>query len=137
MSIANWCWVVFGFSTGARHLNFNNKTLVYGNEAILPFYIFHQTIILTVGWFVIRWNLGILPKYLIISVVSFALVMALYELLVRHKNIVRFFFGMRPKKRPAPHRIRYIEPGLIKRGISTRVVQSLVGLDRPTISKIC
>jgi hypothetical protein len=54
-----------------------------------------------VGWFVIRWSMDILPKYLIISMVSFVLIMVLYELLVRRINIVRFFFGMRPKKRPA------------------------------------
>jgi glucan biosynthesis protein C len=101
MSIASWSWVVFILSLGARYLNFNNRVLAYGNEAVLPFYILHQTIILLVGWFVIPWSMGILPKYLIISVVSFVLIMALYELLVRHSTIVRFFFGMRPKKRPA------------------------------------
>jgi peptidoglycan/LPS O-acetylase OafA/YrhL len=101
ISTASWCWVVFILSLGARYLNFNNKILAYGNEAVLPFYIFHQTIILLVGWFVIRWSMDILPKYLIISVVSFVLIMALYELFVRRINIVRFFFGMRPKKRLA------------------------------------
>ncbi|UCH19995.1 MAG: hypothetical protein JSU83_15685, partial [Deltaproteobacteria bacterium] len=40
-------------------------------------------------------------KYLIIAVVSFALIMVLYELLVRRFNVVRFFFGMRPKKKPS------------------------------------
>jgi len=101
ISTASWCWVVFILSLGARYLNFNNKVLAYSNEAVLPFYIFHQTIILLVGWFVIRWSMDILPKYLIISVVSFVLIIALYELLVRRINIVRFFFGMRSKKRLA------------------------------------
>lgn len=99
MSIGRWSWIVFVFSLGAKYLSFDNKVLAYANEAVLPFYIFHQTIILCVGWFVIRWNIGILPKYFIISVVSFPLIIALYELFVRHFNIVRFFFGMRPKKR--------------------------------------
>ena len=102
MSIASWSWIVFVFSLGAKYLNFKSKALTYGNEAVLPFYIFHQTIILTVGWFVIRWSLGILPKYLIICALSFVLIMGLYELVVRHSNIVRFFFGMRPKRRLAP-----------------------------------
>jgi hypothetical protein len=73
--------------------------VAYGNEAVLPFYILHQTIILLVGWFVMRWHLGITPKFLIISVVSFVLVVALYELLIRHSNVVRFFFGMRAVRR--------------------------------------
>jgi hypothetical protein len=74
--------------------------LAYGNEAVLPFYLFHQTVILVVGFFVIPWNMGILLKLLIIAAISFPLILALYELLVRRFNVVRFFFGMRPKKQP-------------------------------------
>ena len=99
MSIGNFCWLMFILSLAAKYMNFNHKVLTYGNEAVLPFYIFHQTIILCVGWFVIRWNIGIGQKYLIIALVSFALIMALYDLLVRRFNVMRFFFGMGPKKR--------------------------------------
>jgi glucan biosynthesis protein C len=95
MSIGRWSWVVFVLSAGARYLNFNTKLLSHANEAVLPFYIFHQTIILCVGWFIIPLNMGILPKFLIISVISFASIMVLYELLVRRFNMVRFCFGMR------------------------------------------
>ena len=101
MSIGRWSWIVFVLSLGAKYLNFNNKALSYGNEAVLPFYIFHQTIILCVGWFVIPLNMGILPKFLIIAVTSFALIMVLYDLLVRRFNMVRFCFGMRPMKKPS------------------------------------
>jgi len=99
-SITSWSAVVFVLNIGARYLNTNHKFLVYGNEAVLPFYLFHQTIILCVGWYVIRWDMSILFKLLIIAVVSFALIMVLYELLVRRFNVVRFLFGMRPKKKP-------------------------------------
>jgi hypothetical protein len=98
ISIGNFCWVMFILSMASKYINFNHKLLTYGNEAVLPFYIFHQTIILCVGWFVIRWNIGIGPKYLIIALISFAVIMALYDLLVRRFNMMRFFFGMRPKK---------------------------------------
>ena len=100
MSIGRLTWIIFVLSMGAKHLNFNKDVLAYGNEAVLPFYIFHQTIILCVGWFVIRWNIGILPKYLIIAVASFSLIMAVYEGIVRRFNPMRFLFGMRPKKKP-------------------------------------
>jgi uncharacterized membrane protein YwaF len=66
MSLGRWSWIVFILSLGAKYLNFKNKILSYANEAVLPFYIFHQTIILCVGWFVIRWDMGILQKYIII-----------------------------------------------------------------------
>jgi hypothetical protein len=97
MSIGRWSWIVFVLSIGANYLNFNHKVLAYSSEAVLPFYIFHQTIILGVGWFIIKSNIGILPKFLIIAGVSFALIMALYELLVRRFNPLRFCFGMKPR----------------------------------------
>ena len=98
MSIATLSWVVFVLSIGARYLSFKSRILTYGNEAVLPFYIFHQTVILCVGWFVIQWNVGMWLKYSIIAIVSFTLIMFLYEFLVRRFNVVRFFFGMRQKK---------------------------------------
>jgi len=99
-SISSWSAVVFMLSIGAKYLNFNHTALVYGNEAVLPFYLFHQTIILAVGFFVIRWDMGILFKFLIIAVISYPLILVLYELLVRRFNVIRFIFGMRLKKKP-------------------------------------
>ena len=101
MSVASWCWIAFILSMGAKHLNINNKVITYGNEAVLPFYIFHQTIILCVGWYVIRWDIGVLPKYLIIALGSFALILVLYEACVRRLNPVRFLFGMRARRKPS------------------------------------
>ena len=98
-SMSSWSAVVFILSLGARYLNFNHRILAYGNEAVLPFYLFHQTIILIVGFFVIRWNVGILPKLLLVTVISFPFILVMYELPVKPFNGVRFFFGMRPRKR--------------------------------------
>ena len=109
-SIGRWSWIVFVLNIGAKYLNSNNKVLAYSSEAVLPFYILHEPMIVWVGWFVIHWNIAILPKYLIIAVASFALIMLLYELLVRRFNAVRFFFGMRPKKR------RFASPGYPREG---------------------
>lgn len=97
--VCQWGWIVFIYSMAAKYLNFKSKILPYGNEALLPFYIFHLTVVYGVAWFVLPWNLGIVPKFLIITVVSFILIMALYEGLVRHFNVIRFIFGMRLKKK--------------------------------------
>jgi Gpi18-like mannosyltransferase len=91
---------------GARTLTFANKVLGYGNEAVMPFYLFHQTIILTVGWFVLPWNMGNAFKFLVITIVSFILTMALYDIVIRRFGIMRFLCGMRKKEAssapPAP-----------------------------------
>ncbi len=52
-SITCWSAVVFMLSLGAKYLNFTNRTLAYANEAVLPFYLLHQTVILCIGWFVL------------------------------------------------------------------------------------
>jgi hypothetical protein len=73
---------------------------------VLPFYIFHQTVLLAVGFFVVQWALPAPLKWLIIASVSFAAILALYEFLVRRWNILRFLFGMKPLA-PKPA----LEPG--------------------------
>ncbi len=98
-SLTSWSAVVFLLSVGAKYLNFNNRLLQYSSEAVLPFYIFHQTVILIVGWFVMPVDMGAWAKFLIVSVVSFPVIMLLYEMFVRHIHFMRFLFGMAPKKK--------------------------------------
>jgi glucan biosynthesis protein C len=99
-SIVSWSAVIFIFSLGAKYLNFTNRFLAYGNEAVLPFYLFHQTVILSVGWFVLPWDVGNLVQFLVIALISFPLILFLYEVFVRHIGFMRFLFGMAPKKKP-------------------------------------
>jgi surface polysaccharide O-acyltransferase-like enzyme len=104
-AVASWGSVVFLLGLGARYLNFNNRALGYANEAVLPFYVFHQTIILMVGYYVIRWPIVAPLKFVIIAVLSFAAIMALYEFGVRRIGVMRFLFGMRPLKRSDSTRV--------------------------------
>jgi len=73
--------------------------LTYSNEAVLPFYLLHQTIILTVGWFVLPWDINNVLKFFIIALVSFPTILVLYELFVRHMGFMCFLFGMAPQKK--------------------------------------
>jgi peptidoglycan/LPS O-acetylase OafA/YrhL len=95
VSINTWCWIAYILGMGMKHFNKNNKVLVYGSQAVLPFYILHQTIILFVGWYIIPLDMFFLFKYLIISTVSFVLIMLIYEVLIKRINLIRFLFGMR------------------------------------------
>ena len=95
-----WCWIITILGYGNRFLNVNNRFLGYASEAVLPFYILHQTIIIIVGFYVVQWSLSSAPKYLIVVVISFVVIMAIYEILVRRIIVLRFLFGMRLKKKP-------------------------------------
>jgi hypothetical protein len=84
-----------------QRLTFSTPFLKYANEAVLPFYILHQTVLLIVGYFVIRWDIPDLAKWLLIVLISFAIIMGLYERLVRRNNTLRFLFGMKSLSREA------------------------------------
>jgi glucans biosynthesis protein C len=92
-------WLVAILGYGSRYLNFQNGCLRYANEAVLPFYILHQTVILGIGFFVVQWKIGIPAKFLIIALSSFTSIMVTYQLVIRPINAVRLLFGM--KARPS------------------------------------
>ncbi len=78
-----------------RHFRDRARFTDYGNEAVLPFYILHQPVILNVGYFVIPLTIAAALKWAIIMPVSFVVIMVLYEFLVRRINVLRFLFGMK------------------------------------------
>jgi hypothetical protein len=90
-----WCWIIGLLGLGRRFLDFNNNFLVYANEAVLPFYILHHTVIYIIGFYVIQRSSKIGSNFLIISIASFAIIMAIYEILIRRMNSLRFLFGMK------------------------------------------
>jgi glucans biosynthesis protein C len=109
-AVCVWGWIlaIMGFSS--RYLNFNNRFLAYSNEAVLPFYILHQTLIISIGYYVVQWNSGIGLKYLVIASASFIAIMLIYELVVRHLNILRLLFGMKWNRKPESDRSRVPRP---------------------------
>jgi hypothetical protein len=99
-AIAVWGFLLAFLGLAGRFLNFRNRFLNYTNEAVLPFYILHQTVIISIGFYVIQWNTGVGVKYLTTSTTSFIAIMLLYELFIRRINILRFLFGMRLRRKP-------------------------------------
>jgi glucan biosynthesis protein C len=98
-AIGRWSWVVVILGLGAKYLSFNNDKLPYWNEAVLPFYLLHETVFLSVAYFLVKWNLGIFPKILILILGSFAIIMLLYHFIVRRFSFTRLIFGMGPKRK--------------------------------------
>lgn len=104
-ALSTWCWLIAILGIGGRFLNRDNRFLSYANEAVLPFYILHQTIIISIGFYVVQWHTGIGLKYLTISTTSFVAIMLIYEL-VRRISVLRFLFGMRPRKKTKTPSVR-------------------------------
>jgi glucans biosynthesis protein C len=70
----------------------------YANEAVLPFYVLHEPVIVAAAWVIVRWEVPIIAKYVALVIVSFVGTLALYETLVRRFRIPRFLLGMKPGK---------------------------------------
>jgi glucan biosynthesis protein C len=105
-SLFSWCFMLAILGFGMQYLTANTPFLRYANEAVLPFYILHQTVIISVGFYVVRWPIPDLAKFVIIATSSFAIIMLLYEFLIRRLNILRFLFGMKLRPKAAA-----VQPG--------------------------
>ena len=93
--IGSWSWMLAFMGFGRAYLRRSRPFLAYANEAVLPFYIMHQTVLLAVGYLVLPWHIPDPAKWLVIAAISFAVVMALYEFAVRRSNVLRVLFGMK------------------------------------------
>ena len=113
---SGWFWVVaiMAFAAGSgkqgqattpahRGATVFDRVGVYTAEAVLPFYVLHQTVIVMLGFYVVGWPINAALKYLIICALSLAVIFAIYDLGVRRTRATRFLFGMKPRTDdPAP-----------------------------------
>jgi glucan biosynthesis protein C len=89
-----WAWVIGLLGFGHRYLNRTNRFLPYLNAAAYPFYILHQTVIVLIGFYVVRWGIGIFPKFVIVAIAATGITLGLCEL-VRRWNVTRSILGMK------------------------------------------
>ena len=97
----SWVWVLSLLGIGSRYLTFRNRFLEYASMAVLPFYILHQSIIVVTGFFIINWSTPVFAKYLFLSMTSFAIIILIYEYVVRRLGFMRFLFGLKGQKKKA------------------------------------
>ncbi len=83
----------------AKHyLNYTNKFLVYANEAVYPFYILHQTILLIIGFYIVNLSWAWEVKLLIMMAGTFIGALLIYHFLIRPFNLMRVLFGVKRKQ---------------------------------------
>lgn len=95
VTVCSWCWAAVMLFVGMRFLDFSNKWLQRSQEAILPFYVFHQPVIIVIAFFVVQWEAGLPVKLLAVVVSSFAITIGLYELIIKRVSSLRTLFGMK------------------------------------------
>ena len=94
-----WLWILAVLGFGVRRLRFAKPALLYLNEGVLPFYVIHQTVLLTVGYAVVRWTIPDAAKWAFIAAASLTACALIYEFAIRRFNAMRFLFGLKPRRR--------------------------------------
>ena len=98
-SIHIWCLMMSLLGFAKKHLNYSNRFLKYANQAVYPFYILHQTLIVAFGYYVVQWSLPIVVKLLILLILCFGSLWLLYHFLIRPFILTRILFGLKPKEK--------------------------------------
>lgn len=95
-----YCWFAILTMVGyaARYLDFSNRFLRYANQAVYPFYILHQSVMLILAYFILPMDLGPVPKFLLILFGMFAISGLIYEFLIRRFALIRPLFGLKIKE---------------------------------------
>jgi hypothetical protein len=98
-SLVTWSWIVFLMATAMRYFNTDSEYRQPLNEAVLPFYILHQTVLLLIGYIVVQWNWNSWGKFGFIAATSGFIIYVIYTLGIKPFNTIRYLFGMAPKQK--------------------------------------
>lgn len=93
LNVNSWLWVFAILGYGKRYIKTGGKVLMYCNNAVYPFYILHQTVIVVVGYYVVQTRDDAAFKYAFLLVACFLISASIYHLYIRPFKIVRFTFG--------------------------------------------
>jgi peptidoglycan/LPS O-acetylase OafA/YrhL len=92
--INHWAWILAALGLAGKYLTKTNRFATYANEAILPWYILHQTLIVIIAYSLKPF--GIAPQYewwLVLSGTLLACYLG-FELIKRTK-VTRLLFGLK------------------------------------------
>ena len=96
-----WSFLIAILGFGRKYLNFATRTLEYASRVAYPFYIFHQPVIVIVGFYVVQWDASVPAKFLIIVVTATAATLLLCEA-AKLTNLTRSLFGVKPLPKEPP-----------------------------------
>ncbi len=95
--LMEWSIGISVIGYGGKYFNKEHKFRRHLNEAIYPFYILHQTIIIVIGYQLYNLNMDAGLKALIITLGTLLISFATYFVLIKPFKITRLVFGMRIK----------------------------------------
>jgi peptidoglycan/LPS O-acetylase OafA/YrhL len=94
---AMWAWLLTLLGYAQHNLNFDNAILRRFTPISLPFYIVHQTVLIAIGYYVLRAGFSLYPAFITIVALTFVASWLLADFGIRPWGVSRLCFGMKGK----------------------------------------
>jgi peptidoglycan/LPS O-acetylase OafA/YrhL len=95
LSVNGWAWSLVIISMGMRYLDFSDRWLEYGRTAIMPLFLLHQPVIITLAYYVVQWDTGILVKLPVVLLGSLAVTLTIFEAFIKRVGPLKSLFGIK------------------------------------------
>jgi membrane-bound acyltransferase YfiQ involved in biofilm formation len=101
-NLYGFSFLLMAFAFAQEYLNRGGRALDYMSRAAFPVYVLHQSVMMVLAYFILRWNVGIAARYAAIMLSALAGSVALYEAF-RRVPFLRVVLGIkeRPKRKAA------------------------------------
>ncbi len=109
-----WALVFALVGYAKKYLNRKTSFTNYASNAVYPFYILHQTVIVILAYYVVRANDTVMAKYFFLAFVSLFITIAICHLLIQPYNVMRFIFGMKPTKKQKKLEVKSSTPDVTR-----------------------
>lgn len=120
-----WTCGITAIGFARQYLNIDSKLRKLANEAIYPFYLLHQPVIVVLGYIMVSWDIHVIWKVIFITISSFVVTTAIYWFFIRPVNLLRIIFGMKMvRKENLKQETRYLHQPVI-----VKVRRSLPGIN--------
>jgi hypothetical protein len=95
--LVSWSALLTILGYAQFYLKKTPQWLRLSNELIYPFYIFHQTVIVVIGFYVINWQTSILIKIISLLFLSLSITCGICLFIIKPFSFFRFLFGLKLK----------------------------------------
>lgn len=92
-----WSSLITVIAYGQHYLNRPHRLLPRFNEALYPFYILHQTVIIMIGYYICQLDWSISTKFWVVSLLTLVICVVLYMIFIQSNRVMRFLFGLKSK----------------------------------------
>ena len=94
-----WSWILVLFAYSAQFLNKKSTMLAYCNRAVYPFYILHQTVTISIAFYLMNLDWGLFPKFCILTLGTFLISWFIYHVIILQVPLLHPLFGLKSKSK--------------------------------------